>query len=325
MLEITDLKRIDRTFTIYFVIIALLITGGLGIISYKSARAVLIKNTQQALVEKTTDGAEIIKQKLSSRIGSLEILAKTFQMTNLNESWENKRELLRGEINRLNYIDIGVADLNGELRLVEGEKIDISNAEYFQQVLGGRNFISEPFLMPNGNKSAFAIAVPIKKNGQKIIGSLVSFLDSKIIEEVLEDIGFTQNGNSYLAVGDRVILGDSPSINDDKYETSAFIDNTGWRLVSEISKSEILSQLKGLARVSVVFSLLSPTMVVFFSIFISDSFKFKRRKKHGKIVVSSLCTHCTKDCKVFVIGKGQVLCGRYRGIEGDDSNISTDN
>jgi methyl-accepting chemotaxis protein len=111
--------------------------------------------------------------------------------------WELQLPTLTNQLSQFSFTRMGVATLDGTLRLLSGTDVTTSNVastEYFQGAMAGRQVASNPLFSSADNKPVVAYAVPIRSNTGSIVGVLVgSYAQEDALDELLHNIelGYT--------------------------------------------------------------------------------------------------------------------------------------
>ena len=224
-------------------------------------------------------------------------------------TWEYKEEILREQINKYGFSTMGIADLNGHLRLANGKLFNIADYDYFQEALQGKVFISQSVLNLGNEKPGIVIAAALKNREGKITNVIVAFLDSVLLDELLKDIKLSSNSYSYLIINNKE-LPEGEKTNK-VLEVLVPLSRTGWQLGLAISQTELEYLLNDLVTSIIVVTAVILTLGTAGIVLITTPSMVKKKKKHKKTAVAGLCVKCKNDCKIFVIGKCQISCDKY--------------
>ncbi|WP_132996015.1 methyl-accepting chemotaxis protein [Sporanaerobacter acetigenes] len=200
-----NLGSIQTKITLALVALIIIICIVQGITSYNNAKTALIKNTEDTLPKIAEDAANLIDTRLNAQISSLETVGKLEQLANKDIPWEEKIALLKNEGKRLGYIDIGIADPIGHLKLVSGKEYNIWEEEYYKEARKGNSYITEPFINKNTNTQQIAIAAPLKSNNITT-GVIVAFGEAQIFNEITSNITFAKTGYAFIVNKDGSII-----------------------------------------------------------------------------------------------------------------------
>jgi len=177
---------------VYFSVILLIVSGGIGIVSYMTASDALIADIEENINIRAEDGAKLVASRLETYLHSLEAVARR-NILKMDSTWEVKAESLRTETENLNYIhykDIGIASLDGSFRSIDNVVVDISDREYFATASKGIPTVSDPVVSRLDNTVSIAIAVPIYDRSNNVMNVLVGTIRSSEINSIVEDMKF---------------------------------------------------------------------------------------------------------------------------------------
>lgn len=188
-------KSIKIKLVILVSILLLIISSGFGIISYINASNALVANIGKTLPQIATQAANTIQANLDNQLNSMEVTAKVISLN--NDSPDKIMSILIAEVERNKSLKMGYADVNGNIIYTDGEQNNIKDNYYFKKSISGENFVDDPIV--NENKTAMTIvySVPIK-NGDSIIGVLVSVRDGMELSELIKKISFGKTGSAYM-------------------------------------------------------------------------------------------------------------------------------
>lgn len=201
------MKSIGTKLIALFTITTIIVCGGLSLISYRHSSKSLTEGIHERLPERAEDAAKLVDERLKGYLSEVEILSKRDRLRDMGNSWEDKLKILNPEIERNGYITMGIADLNGNLKLVSGEQVEIRDRDYFQHSLSGKSFITEPFLNRADGKLVFAVSAPLQDDSGKIVGVLMSSIDASVLTDLVLDLTFGQNGYAYMVDDDGAVIG----------------------------------------------------------------------------------------------------------------------
>jgi len=89
-------------------------------------------------------------------------------------------------------------DLTGTRTTSSGERVSISDREWFQEAKKGNNFLAEPLLSRSVNQWLFIFAVPIYDDSHTVVGVLNATVEAKFLSDDIKDIVVGQTGSCYI-------------------------------------------------------------------------------------------------------------------------------
>lgn len=185
--------RMGRSLVSMLVTLALLIGG----ISYFTARKELINTTNELLMARATDSATIVEEQIRSYTLSIEILGNLDMVADPKVSQEDKLALLESEKSGLNFTNIGLVDLDGNMVLDDGSKSNVEGMAFFQQAKTGNTYFSEPMKNDETGNDEIAISAPLNF-GEDISGVLVGFTEADQFYAIAESIQIGEEGFAYI-------------------------------------------------------------------------------------------------------------------------------
>ncbi|MDR7855099.1 methyl-accepting chemotaxis protein [Tissierella sp.] len=181
--------------TVTLIIIAL--TIAVGSTSYIISKDSLVAQSEDSLLNKAIDSANIVDGRIEIYTSSIEPLGNFEYLGDPNISWGEKIKLLKTEKARLGLSAIGIADINGNLQLDNNTSVDVKDYNYFKEAKNGKSYFSEPFNNSVSSSFEVAISTPLKYNN-RIVGAIIGFKNADEFYALASDIKIGENGFAYL-------------------------------------------------------------------------------------------------------------------------------
>lgn len=189
-------RSISTRITIYVSVLALLICVVVGGVSILMSRSSMIEEAKISLISITGLGAERIKIAVEDRLLILQELANRARTQTMD--FEVQQESLRGDVERLGYMDFGVVTPDGQVRYILGDNTaDLSDRDYIKRVLNGESNVSDVIISKVTNSAVVMYAVPIISEGE-VAGALIGRRDGNALFEIIEDMGHGDEGYAYI-------------------------------------------------------------------------------------------------------------------------------
>lgn len=189
-------RSISTRITIYVSVLALLICVVVGGVSIFMSRSSMIEEAKISLISITGLGAERIKIAVEDRLLILQELANRARTQTMD--FEVQQESLRGDVERLGYMDFGVVTPDGQVRYILGDNTaDLSDRDYIKRVLNGESNVSDVIISKVTNSAVVMYAVPIISEGE-VAGALIGRRDGNALFEIIEDMGHGDEGYAYI-------------------------------------------------------------------------------------------------------------------------------
>lgn len=188
---------IGRRLAVYFVIILLIICSSLGYMGYYQAAEALKSTTNVQLMALAQKSADIVKATLQGQLSALEVVADRDRIIDSNISWADKLAILKSEVKRSGHIRMGIVDLNGDLTCSDGKTANIKNRQYFNDLLAGNRFVSEPMISRVDGTWVLVYAVPIKDQG-RVVGGLLAEREGNSLSTITNNIKYGETGYCFM-------------------------------------------------------------------------------------------------------------------------------
>ena len=288
------MKSIKTRLVVYFSILILLSSAGIGFASIRRASSALTQQAEESLVLAADEGVRFINASLEGQTNVLEVLANGADITGME--WERQQPFLTRLLDETNFLELGVSDLNGNLIFNNGDTLNISDRQYFKNALSGSAGISDVIIGIRSNKPELRYASPIESGG-RIVGVLVGTVDADILSNMIEELGFGENGYAYmvnaegiavahrnkttveerlniiensktdetlksLALSTEEVLANKDGISHYTYQNNDFymayeaVENTNWHLIMVAEKADVLAAIPNMVKLIIAISAL---------------------------------------------------------------------
>lgn len=190
-------KSIKSKLIILIGILLLVLSTGLGIISYIISSNALVSNISKTFPQIATQAANTVQASLDSHISELKIIASMDEFKNNTEAANTKLSILKTQNSLIGSIKMGYADTNGEISYTDGTKENIADKAYFKKAISGQTYIDDPVVAQDKKSMSMVYAVPIKNNNS-IVGAIISVRDGLELSEMIKKISFGKTGSAYM-------------------------------------------------------------------------------------------------------------------------------
>ncbi|WP_333657292.1 methyl-accepting chemotaxis protein [Tissierella praeacuta] len=304
------LKSIKTKLTLSYGVLLFVVCIGLGLISYKTASKALAKSINESLYQMAKEDAKVVTEGMRVQFNALEALAESHWIKSDELTLDEKLDLLNIEVKRSGHIDMNIADINGNSRNTNGISSNILDRDYYIEALSGKVVVSDPIVSKTDNKVVICYAVPIKE-GSTIKGVLIANRDGNVLSDFTSDMQYGENGAVFMinkqgttvANKDRNLVMEMDNIIEDakddpelqsfaemekrmieedgvgeyiykgvaKYMGFAPVEGTNWLLAITAPKSEVMSEVNGLAVSMLIISIIYILIGLVITFFIAGS------------------------------------------------------
>ena len=161
---------------------------------------------------KTNDVQEIMKmysENLTTEINSMysmaNVIASDPEVINPGIRFEQKKTKLVSYAGTLGVSSVGFITTDGYLRSTDGFENDISDREYFKNLMNGDNYISTPAYNTATGKQIIFVGVPLKM-GHTIVGAITCTFDSSTLSDMVSGIKYGGGGTAMMFGPDGTII-----------------------------------------------------------------------------------------------------------------------
>lgn len=189
------MKSIKTKLVVYFSILILVSSVLIGFVGIQRASKALTEQAEGSLELAAYEGARLVEARVASQQATLEAIAIRRDIVSME--WEEQQALLDELLSETSFLDLGVSDLNGNVKFNDGSTLNIAERQYFKDALSGESGVSDVIMNSMSNELELRYSTPIKNNG-RIVGILVGRVDAYTLSEMVESIGFGENGYAYM-------------------------------------------------------------------------------------------------------------------------------
>lgn len=177
-------------------VIVLLVSLGIGLTATVYSSKVLLNGQKETVIELAEEGAKRVELYLDMRLQILEELASAETVTSMD--WSIQKTYLSDDVERLEYLDLGVVLPDGSAQyVVSGETADLSDRDYIQKALNGESNVSGVIISKVTNSAVIMFAVPIEKDG-KVAGALIGRRSGDALNVITDELGTGERGYAFI-------------------------------------------------------------------------------------------------------------------------------
>ena len=141
------------------------------------------------------EGAKVTEARVEVQKQALEVIAGIDEMKDMD--WEIQQSILESQVQTTNFIDIGVADLDGWTQYPDGSTAELGDRPHVIKALNGQTNVSDLIVSRVTGEVVLTYATPIRDGGQ-VVGVLLGRMDGNFLSDLTDDIGFGEEGQAYM-------------------------------------------------------------------------------------------------------------------------------
>ena len=184
---------------IVFGLLILAVGFTLALLAVRTARKAVTEKVETHLIDKATDTAEILDGRVNSFFQFFEGIARTPILRDSTLSYQEKTAYLMKEASFNSKVHkMNICDMNGIRYADNGQKINVSDRDYFMSAAKGKNFIAEPIVSRLDGHFVLACTVPIYDDDHNVISVLLATIEASALSNDISDIVVGKTGYCYI-------------------------------------------------------------------------------------------------------------------------------
>lgn len=179
----------------FILIIGIVIPGSLAV---KTAKRMIHEQAETVLIKQAKAAADMLDKETASFFQYVEAIAHTPVLQDSAISNSKKAKIVYEQTAFNNAIrGIVFCNTDGQGFMNSGEKVTVSNEEWFRTAVSGKQFVSEPAIFSFIDKVSLIFAVPVYM-GDKITGVLSMIVSSDFFSKKIENITVGYTGYCFV-------------------------------------------------------------------------------------------------------------------------------
>ncbi len=177
-------------------LLLLLVSVGMGMVSYHSAVRSLQVTVEESLPSIATEAGKFISSHLENRILAIEGVASRNVIRSMD--WELQKPALEFERTRLGFMGMGIVSPDGATRYADGNTAELGDREYVKEAFRGNTNFSDIIISRVLNQPVLMLATPIKGDDGAVKSVLIARLDGNFLSKFTDGIRYGKRGYSYI-------------------------------------------------------------------------------------------------------------------------------
>lgn len=198
------LGSIKLKLILFFSMLILLSSATIGLISLNQSEQTLKEEAEKSLILLADEAAKLSNSRVGVEKEVLKIIASTPGIDSMD--WEVQEPILKKLLKETNFLDIAVISPDGNARYTGGTTSQLGDRAYVKKAFNGETNVSDLILSRVTNSVVLMYATPIEKNG-RVVGVLIGRRDGNTLSLVADDVGFGENGYSYMININGIVVG----------------------------------------------------------------------------------------------------------------------
>lgn len=190
-----NFNSIGFKLVIFFSILILLLSTTVGIVILKRASESTILREEQHLASLAYEGAKLVQSRIESQLKVLKTIASRDDIRTMD--WEIQQVILQEQVEMTDFMELAIVDMGGNTRYSGGESIQLGDMLYVIRAQSGNTVVSDLLVDRVTKEIVLMFATPIERDG-KVVGVLVGSRDGNTMSQMVDDIGYTEQGYGYM-------------------------------------------------------------------------------------------------------------------------------
>ena len=184
---------------IVFGLLIIIVGFVLALLGVRTARKAVTEKVETHLIDKATDTASIIDGRIDSLFQFFEGVARTPILRDSTLSYQEKTAYLAKEATFNDRIHkMNICDMNGIRYGEDGQRINVSDREYFTSAAKGNNFVAEPIISRLDGHFILIFTVPVYDDNHNVISVLLATVEASALSNNIADIVVGKTGYCYI-------------------------------------------------------------------------------------------------------------------------------
>mgnify|MGYP000856877117 CR=1 FL=1 len=189
------MKSIKTKLIVYFSILMILSSVVLGLFSIQRASESLTAEAEKALRALAFEAARLTESRIDTQEKTLEMIAMREDIQTMD--WEIQQPILKQQLEKTNFLDIGVVQLDGTAYFTDGSISNLADRAHVKKALSGEVNVSDLLISRVTNEIVFMYATPIEREG-KVVGAMVGRRAGEALSDIIKDAGYGESGYAYM-------------------------------------------------------------------------------------------------------------------------------
>lgn len=190
------MKNISKKLFLASFLVLFMVCFCFGIIGHFYGTKAVKGDIDKCMLNLAEQSGKVVSSQIAIHLDTLEFLAANNLQGKMNSSQEEKIALLQEEITRSGYLEMGIADTQGNLISTKENNINIKDKPYFQEAKAGKKVVIAP-LMDGKNNLKLIHALPIKNN-KDITGVLIAVSNNTFLSKITQGIKYCETGYAFM-------------------------------------------------------------------------------------------------------------------------------
>ncbi|EMG36551.1 methyl-accepting chemotaxis sensory transducer with Cache sensor [Desulfocurvibacter africanus PCS] len=188
--------RIGIKLTGFIVLIIMVVSIGVGFISYKYSKSAMESTVQESFPLLASNMAELVKSRIDAQVLALEGVAGRNEIR--GGDWDRQVEAMNHETKRLGYMGMGIVGKDGTARYPDGKTAKLGDRDYVKKAFAGQANMSDVIISRVINAPVIMVAAPIRDARGDVAAVLIGRLSGTVLSDTTDKFSFGKTGYAYI-------------------------------------------------------------------------------------------------------------------------------
>ncbi len=191
------MKSIRSKMSIIFGVLMIIICIGYGVMSYMTSSKALEDSVNESLAQTAEEAGKVVSSRVESQLKSIEAMANLDVIKSDQVSLDEKLDILAKEAKRNGDQRIGIGDLQGNLKFMDGTSSNAGDRPHYKKAVAGESAVSDPLISRVDGSVKLNYVVPIKE-GNTVKGVILVARDGNELSDLADDITYGKTGAAFM-------------------------------------------------------------------------------------------------------------------------------
>ncbi len=188
--------RIGIKLTGFIVFIIVLVSIGVGFISYRYSKDAMEQTVHESFPMLARNVAELVKSRIDAQVLALEGVAGRHVIR--SGDWNRQVDAMIHETKRLGYMGMGIVGKDGTARYPDGKSAQLGDRDYVKKAFAGKANMSDVIISRVINAPVIMVAAPIRDERGEVTAVLIARLNGTVLSEITDTYTFGKTGYAYM-------------------------------------------------------------------------------------------------------------------------------
>lgn len=199
------MKSLKLKIILIICLTTMMILSVVSVINYNRASIILIEQITNAAAESADFNAKIINQWLDGIVKDINNRAAGATIRTLDPDI-CLPVLKRVQETNEEYEYLYIADLTGKGIGTNNVPVDVSDRDYFPQVMSGRTVITDPIISKATGNQVIAVVAPVYSDEDSLVGLVGVTVELNYLQEIVQDMRLSGTGYGLIQATDNTTI-----------------------------------------------------------------------------------------------------------------------